>query len=298
MGTGRRTSNRGSGLQPLIEKDVSRDERIGTQYVMKFLLVILSIGLLLSSCSVRSRVRNPQNPIFESVGTGKPVVQKIKVEGSRAKSDRDANHPFAALEECVQRSTALTDRDSQNIIETGVASWYGPGFHGKRTASGTMYDQHALTAAHRTLPFETVAWVTNLDNGKTVEVVITDRGPFRDGRMLDLSMEAAKIIDMKQRGLAPVQLEAIEHPGNVSNYAYAVQVGSYRKMESARFLERCLAGIAPRVYIRTLSATGSVHYQVRVGPFSERVEADEKAIEVSRNGFEGTVVVERESTNP
>ena len=110
-------------------------------------------------------------------------------------------------------------------------------------------------------------------------------------------MEAAKIIDMKQRGLAPVQLETIEHPGNVSNYAYAVQVGSYRKMERARFLEWCLAGIAPRVYIRTLSATGSVHYQVRVGPFSERVEADEKAIEVSRNGFEGTVVLERESTN-
>jgi len=192
----------------------------------------------------------------------------------------------------------LTVRDSQNIIETGVASWYGPGFHGKRTASGEMYDQHALTAAHRTLPFETVAWVTNLDNGKTVEVVITDRGPFLDGRMLDLSMEAAIIIDMKQRGLAPVQLEAVEHVPNVSDRVYAVQVGSYRKLESARLLERCLARIAHRVYIRTLSTTGSVYYQVRAGPFLERMAAREQVIDFSRKGFQGTVVVERDSADP
>ena len=111
-------------------------------------------------------------------------------------------------------------------------------------------------------------------------------------------MEAAKIIDMKQRGLAPVQLEAVEHAANVSDRVYAVQVGSYRKLESAQLLERCLARIAHRVYIRVLSTTGSVYYQVRAGPFSERMAAREQVMDLSRKGFQGTVVVERGSADP
>jgi rare lipoprotein A len=91
----------------------------------------------------------------------------------------------------------------------GKASWYGPGFHGKKTASGEIYNQHKLTAAHKTLPLGTKARVINLDNGNTVEVEINDRGPFIEGRIIDLSRAAAGALGFIELGLAPVQVELI-----------------------------------------------------------------------------------------
>jgi len=92
---------------------------------------------------------------------------------------------------------------------SGMASWYGPGFHGNRTASGEVYNQHALTAAHRSLPFGTRVRVTNTRTGRSVVVRITDRGPFIRGRVLDLSAAAARMLGVVQAGVAPVQLEVL-----------------------------------------------------------------------------------------
>lgn len=92
--------------------------------------------------------------------------------------------------------------------QVGEASWYGPGFHGKETASGETYNQKELTAAHPTLPLGTKAKVTNLENDKSVEVKINDRGPYADGRAIDLSKAAANKIDMKKEGTAEVKIEA------------------------------------------------------------------------------------------
>jgi rare lipoprotein A len=94
-------------------------------------------------------------------------------------------------------------------IESGIASWYGAPYHGRRTSSGEVYDMEQLTAAHRTLPFDTLVEVTDLDNGKRVEVRITDRGPFVDGRIIDLSRAAAREIDMLGPGTARVTLKVI-----------------------------------------------------------------------------------------
>jgi rare lipoprotein A len=96
--------------------------------------------------------------------------------------------------------------------ETGIASWYGAPYHGQRAASGEIYDMEQLTAAHRTLPFQTVVEVTNLDNGKRVTVRINDRGPFVKGRILDLSHAAAKHIDMIGPGTARVRLKVVQPP--------------------------------------------------------------------------------------
>jgi rare lipoprotein A len=90
---------------------------------------------------------------------------------------------------------------------TGTASYYAAKYHGRQTANGEIYDMHRLTAAHRTLPFGTVVKVTNLDNHRSVVVRVNDRGPFIDGRVIDLSWEAARTIGMVQSGLAPVKLE-------------------------------------------------------------------------------------------
>jgi rare lipoprotein A (peptidoglycan hydrolase) len=92
--------------------------------------------------------------------------------------------------------------------EVGEASWYGPGFQGKETANGETYDQKDMTAAHPTLPMGTKAKVTNLENGKKVDVRINDRGPYADGRVIDLSGAAAKKIDMKGDGTAQVKIES------------------------------------------------------------------------------------------
>lgn len=95
--------------------------------------------------------------------------------------------------------------------ETGHASWYGPGFHGKRTASGKRFDRHALTAAHKTLPLNSKVKVTNLKNHASVIVTINDRGPHARRRMIDLSQAAAKAIGLK--GTGPVQITALEELG-------------------------------------------------------------------------------------
>jgi rare lipoprotein A len=96
--------------------------------------------------------------------------------------------------------------------ETGTASWYGVPYDGRKTSSGEVFDMRAMTAAHRTLPFNTWLEVTNLTNGKQVSVRVTDRGPFVDGRIIDLSMGAAERIDMVRAGIAKVKLKVIRAP--------------------------------------------------------------------------------------
>ena len=96
--------------------------------------------------------------------------------------------------------------------QAGKASWYGPGFHGKKTANGEIYDQNELTAAHRTLPLGTEVEVTNVKNGKSVAVEINDRGPYVSGRVIDLSRAAAVELGMKEKGLAAVKIEAESLP--------------------------------------------------------------------------------------
>jgi peptidoglycan lytic transglycosylase len=95
------------------------------------------------------------------------------------------------------------------IEQVGTASWYGPGFHGRKTASGETFNQNALTAAHRSLPLGTTVIVTNLETGKSVRVKINDRGPYVRGRKIDLSHAAAQRLEMKKKGVAKVKITAI-----------------------------------------------------------------------------------------
>jgi rare lipoprotein A len=117
---------------------------------------------------------------------------------------------------CSHRTTAKVSTPAKisppaklGATETGLASWYGAPYHGRRTASGEVYDMEQLTAAHRTLPFQTWVEVTDLDNGKIVNVRITDRGPFVDGRVIDLSLAAARKIEMVGPGTARVKLKVV-----------------------------------------------------------------------------------------
>ena len=124
--------------------------------------------------------------------------------------------------------------------ETGIASWYGNPYHGRRAANGEIYDMEKLTAAHRTLPFGARVRVTNLDNGMDVEVRINDRGPFVDGRVIDLSRAAARQIAMLGPGTARVRLLILgyELPDDSVGGEFAVQVGAFQEKPRAERLKR------------------------------------------------------------
>jgi rare lipoprotein A len=93
--------------------------------------------------------------------------------------------------------------------KTGIASWYGPGFHGKRTANGETYDQNALTAAHKTLPMPSIVQVTNLDNGRSIKVTVNDRGPYAYGRVIDMSRRGAQLLGFHRKGTARVRVTVL-----------------------------------------------------------------------------------------
>lgn len=116
----------------------------------------------------------------------------------------------APLRENAKEVERQADRVAQAV--TGVASWYGPGFHGRKTANGERYNQNDLTAAHKSLPFDTRVRVTSIATGKSVVVKINDRGPYRKGRVIDLSAAAAKAIGMYRRGVGKVKLEVLAAP--------------------------------------------------------------------------------------
>lgn len=122
-------------------------------------------------------------------------------------------------------------------VQTGIASWYGAPYHNRRGSNGEIYDMHAMTAAHRTLPLGSIVRVTNLKTGSTALVRITDRGPFVPGRIIDLSQAAAKKLDVWRAGLADVRLEVMQTPAPIDTGGrWAVQIGAFEKENEARDL--------------------------------------------------------------
>jgi rare lipoprotein A len=187
-------------------------------------LVILLLSFLLTGCGEHKQARAnvpPPPPMSEpdsqtdSVNTGPPA----KAE-TTAQSDED-----------VLRIPA----DAKPIsVETGLASWYGAPYHNRRGSNGEIYNMHAMTAAHRTLPLGSIVRVTNVKTGHSALVRITDRGPFVEGRVLDLSQAAAKKIDVLQAGIASVRIEVLRTPAPLETGGrWAVQIGSFEAEDAA-----------------------------------------------------------------
>lgn len=127
------------------------------------------------------------------------------------------------------------------FTETGTASWYGPPYHNRHASNGEIYDMNAMTAAHRTLPLNSLVRVTNLRSGDSTLVRITDRGPFVEGRVIDLSLAAAKAIDVWRPGTAPVQLEVMHAPVPLdSGGRWCVQIGAFHQQRAAEELRERL----------------------------------------------------------
>jgi len=167
-------------------------------------------------------------------------------------------------------------------VETGVASWYGHPYHGRRAADGEIYDMETLVAAHRTLPFNTWVRIYNLNNNKTVDVRIIDRGPFVDGRIIDLSHAAAQAIDMIGSGIAQVRVEILSAPAAAAATAFAVQIGAFRDRDNA---ERARAGMQAR-YGRAQVVLEKGFWRVLVGQEATEAAADALAARIRQDSPE------------
>jgi rare lipoprotein A len=176
----------------------------------------------------------------------------------------------------------------------GTASWYGPGFDGHRTSSGQIYNQEDLTAASIIFPLGTRLMVTNLANGRAVEVTINDHGPYVKGRELDLSHRAARALGMIGPGTARVRMDVMRTPagGPAIGERYYVQVGSFSNAANARLMGERLAARYPDVRVVKAYGGESRFYRVRMGAFASREAARERAAMVTRLGVPVIIITE------
>lgn len=156
-----------------------------------FLMAVLMLGL--SACT--------ETQFFSHVAKEAPYTAGVE--------PRPSQGSFKVGKPYYAEGQRYTPQETYTYEETGIASWYGPGFHGKSTASGETYNQYELTAAHRTLQMPSFVRVTNLENGKSIVVRVNDRGPFAKNRVMDLSGRAAELLEMKGKGTARVKLQLL-----------------------------------------------------------------------------------------
>ena len=190
-----------------------------------------------------------------------------------------------------KRDAAAPNPAMSAYTEEGNASWYGVPFNGRRASNGEIYDMNKLTAAHRTLPFDTVVRVTNLSNGKSTVVRITDRGPFVDNRIIDLSMAAAREIESIGPGVAPVRVEIVSASIDPTSGFFTVQVGAFHDRGNAERLRQRLNASYSPIFIQLYDSPDGLFYRVRVGKVPGEDAAHQFGEQLrSREGFTPMVV--------
>jgi len=178
----------------------------------------------------------------------------------------------------------------QGGVEVGVASWYGPDFHGRLTASREVFNMYDMTAAHPTLPLGTWVVVTHLDSGRSAVVRVNDRGPFARGRIIDLSYAAARLLGLVGPGTARVRVEVLTvPPGTEKGVRYTVQVGAFASPANAESLRQVLAPAFPSVYVEPFATPTQTFYRVRVRA-SGRAEAQDLATRLAAAGYPALLI--------
>lgn len=182
-------------------------------FLTSALLGILSLGSLTSVAQAQpiNKTFKPKSKSALNLETNRSLDLHLTLSRSLAKKNRSTKfEPQNSLElSDIKQTIPLRDRTSIANAFSGRASWYGPGFHGRRTASGEIFNQNALTAAHPSLRFGTRVRVTNLNNGRSITVRINDRGPYAKGRVIDLSAAAARSVGLIRSGVAPVRVDIL-----------------------------------------------------------------------------------------
>ena len=268
------------------------------------LLLVVTLG----GCGSTEFAVNTAKEIFEPGGA--PVRGSYKI-----------GKPYSI------NGTWYHPREQFDYVETGIASWYGPQFDGKRTASGEIFDMNDLTAAHRTLQMPSAVRVTNLENGRSLVVRVNDRGPFARSRIIDLSRRSAQLLGFKQKGTAKVRVEvmaaesrklaalakagagpveqthALSEPLGgavaatpqvtqepVQLTSIFIQAGAFLMLDNANQLSSQLAALAP-TRVRPTDVRGRTFYRVQLGPVLDVAEADILLAKVADYGYPNARVV-------
>jgi rare lipoprotein A len=277
--TGRALTSAAHSLKPSARKE---------HRVFAALCVFNAVCVLaLSGCASRRPV----------VGSGQPPPSQPKPtpagteEAAKRSTDMPDATPVGATAAPSKRNRSAGPPAPAGYTEEGNASWYGNPFHGRRASNGEIYDMNKMTAAHRTLPFETMVRVTNLSNGKSTVVRITDRGPFVDNRIIDLSMAAAREIESIGPGVVAVRVEVLSAGIDPTSGYFTVQVGAFRERANAeRLRDRLLASYAP-IFIQEYDSPDGMFYRVQVGKVSGEDAARQFGERLrSREGFTAMVL--------
>jgi len=216
--------------------------------------------------------------------------------GVTSPASRPSQKPYTVM---GQRYEPLSSHEG--FVQSGIASWYGPDFHGKKTSNGEVYDMHGLTAAHKTLPLGVYVKVKNTENGREAVVRVNDRGPFVKGRIIDLSYAAAKKLGVDRAGTAPVRVEALGYrEGGAGQYkalasydagTYTVQVGSFQDQNNAERLSSVVRRQSGYSTVSKAEVRGEVFYRVFAGKYTSLRAAEKAEKEFIERGYPGSFAV-------
>lgn len=234
-----------------------------------WLVLLVTSFLLLSACGPKQRVL---------------IEPRIDRPLERREVQREAFKEEKPGEEKGERLSKIETRESREV-QYGVASWYGGEFHGRPTSSGEIYDMFQLTCAHNSLPLGTTVMVTNLENGRSVELKVNDRGPFVKERIIDVSYAAARILGMWGRGTAYVKVEWVGSPLVERVERFHLQVGSFSEEARARDLAEQLKRNFENVFVATVETQTQKYHRVRIGPYETKEAALPIAERLSQLGF-------------
>ena len=254
-----------------------------TRLYNKTILCSCMTALILTGCSTTKQPVEYKNLTEE--------VTAIKAEGGVYK----VGSPYTAL------GQRYTPKEDYNYSETGMASWYGPDFHNKRTANGEVYNMRAITAAHRTLPLPSIVRVTNLENGKSIIARVNDRGPYVKNRIIDLSQKGAELLGYRMQGTAKVKVEILEkesralkeamlasnNKSQTTNTAVKygeVQTAAKTTAPAVTKAETTTVAMAEKPAVSAKPTTEEGTFFVQVGAFSDYQKAKETANSMQRFG--------------
>jgi rare lipoprotein A len=235
---------------------------------------------------------------------GVPIGERGQGAGSSTSAKSSQGNPGSYV---VHGKRYYVMDSADGFVQRGLASWYGRKFHGRKTSSGEVYNMHDMTAAHKTLPIPVYVHVRNLDNGRTAVVRVNDRGPFIDGRIIDLSYAAATRLGVDGPGTANVEISVIERgqtrPTSVvravplatpesHDQPLYIQMGSFSSLNNADNLVRNLLALnESAAQVSPLQTDDGVYYRVRVGPLFDLDEANAILARLRGKGFDSSRIV-------
>ncbi|MEQ1484810.1 septal ring lytic transglycosylase RlpA family protein [Methyloglobulus sp.] len=278
-------------------------------------IITIPLILVLSSCS-SNQIKTSEAPIqtpFISQPASPPKAALVAIQLPSQTGNKSRHHSIIELSGKSFLNVEDTDKAEQSAqqeswlpriaryLKQGVASWYGPGFHGKKTANGEIFDMYEMTAAHKTLPIPSYAQVTNLENNKTVVVRINDRGPYSGNRLMDLSYAAAKKLGIQSEGTGKVEIKAIsamqalpqiQKTAESQNKKVYFQVGSFGSESKAlKLQDKIAAHNLPEPTIHTSKQRKNTLYKVQMGPIKSKQNAEMLSYQLAKIGIKDPQIV-------